>query len=88
MDKASAPRIRPDPNVVRLGRNHEVRYWMQTLGTSRAMLENGVLAVGSDANAVRAWLEDAGAFNDRRNPRDTAPVHGAHAPAESDADAP
>lgn len=88
MDKASAPRIRPDPNVVRLGRNHEVRYWMQTLGTSRAMLENGVLAVGSDANAVRAWLEDAGAFNDRRSSRDTAPVHGAHAPAESDADAP
>lgn len=88
MDKASAPRIRPDPNVVRLGRNHEVRYWMQTLGTSRAMLENGVLAVGSDANAVRAWLEDAGAFNDRRSSRDTAPVHGAHAPAESGTDAP
>ena len=88
MDKASAPRIRPDPNVVRLGRNHEVRYWMQTLGTSRAMLENGVLAVGSDANAVRAWLEDAGAFHDRRSSRDTAPVLDAHVPAGFGADVP
>jgi hypothetical protein len=88
MDKTNAPRIRPDPNVVRLGRNHEVRYWMQVLGTSRAMLESGVLAVGSDANAVRAWLEDADAVDDRRHSRSTVQVQTSAIAAESGADAP
>ncbi len=49
--------MRPDPNVVRLNQNHEVRYWMQVFAVSRAELEAAVLAVGADAANIRVYLE-------------------------------
>jgi hypothetical protein len=49
--------VRPDPNLVTLNRNREVRYWMQVFSVSRSELEAAVLVVGTDATDIRRHLE-------------------------------
>ena len=51
--------IRPDPNLVRLSNNFEVRYWMQVFAVTRDQLEAAVLQVGNHASAVRSHLDRA-----------------------------
>jgi hypothetical protein len=51
--------IRPDPNLVRLSNNFEVRYWMQVFAATREQLEAAVLQVGNHAGAVRGHLDRA-----------------------------
>ena len=41
---------------INLGEEHEVRYWTQALGISKAQLAAAVQAVGSSADRVRAHL--------------------------------
>jgi len=78
VDKASVPMIRPDSNVVRLDRNHKVRYCMQTLGISREMLESG----------VRAWLDGTDVIDGQTRLPYTIQAHTAPVVAEFGADAP
>jgi hypothetical protein len=41
---------------VSLASNLDVRYWMQTLGISRAQLEDAVRAIGPRVDNVRTYL--------------------------------
>lgn len=47
---------RQQPKDVSLSTNLAARYWMQTLGVSRARLENAVEMVGTRVEAVIAYL--------------------------------
>jgi hypothetical protein len=46
----------PDRDRISLEEEHEVRYWTQALGVSRAELERTVRLVGHSVEAVRRAL--------------------------------
>ena len=45
-----------DRSRINVNEDHEVRYWMQTLGVSEEQLREAVAAVGVSADAVRQHL--------------------------------
>ena len=56
MDEASLPNDVPEPWCVRLGQEHEVRYWTQAFDVTAAELRNALDAVGPVPAAVRGYL--------------------------------
>lgn len=45
-----------DSSRININENYEVAYWTEALGVSRGKLNEAVEAVGTSADAVRAYL--------------------------------
>lgn len=50
-------RNNPDDRRISMREDHEVRYWTEALGVSRAELEEAVRRVGNSADDVREHLK-------------------------------
>jgi hypothetical protein len=50
-------RIAPEPQRIRLGEEHEVRYWCATFNTTKQELEHAVREAGSVAEDVLRYLD-------------------------------
>lgn len=46
-----------DRNRINLSQEHEVKYWTQALGVSKAALEAAVREAGTSADKVRSYLK-------------------------------
>ena len=48
----------PDRTHIHMTQDHDVRYWLETLGASEWGLRDAIAAVGNEAEAVRKFLAD------------------------------
>ena len=47
----------PDPSLINVNQDHEVRYWTKALGVTETQLRAAVSEVGTSAAKVRAYFK-------------------------------
>ena len=57
MPESKSTRAPQDASHINLSKHHEVGYWTKKFGVSESELEAAVMAVGSGAEAVEAFLK-------------------------------